>query len=119
MCLLTFYHEVMFRPRAKIDFSFKVEREMKTLVEAIDALLEGSLDRVGDVLMGRYKALEDAATTGSWEVAQEYEAVAQRDDGLVSDAERQRAVALQLRRVRLQAALRTVRGQGPAAIEGG
>ena len=57
--LVTFYHEVIFKPKAKADFSYKMEREMMTLVEAIEALLEGSLDRVGDVLMGRYKALED------------------------------------------------------------
>ena len=117
--LVTFYHEVIFKPKAKADFSYKMEREMVTLVEAIDALLEGSLDRVGDVLMGRYKALEDASTTGSWAVAREFEAVAERDDGLVTDAERQRAVSLQLRRVRLQTALRTVRGGGSSAIADG
>ena len=117
--LVTFYHEVIFKPKVKADFSFKMEREMKTLVEGIDALLEGSLDRVGDVLMGRYKALEDASTSGSWAVAREFEAVPQVDDGLVTDAERQRAVALQLRRVRLQTALRSVRGGGAAAIEDG
>jgi len=117
--LVTFYHEVIFKPKAKADFSYKMEREMVTLVEAIDALLEGSLDRVGDVLMGRYKALEDASTTGSWAVAREFEAVAERDDGLVTDAERQRAVSLQLRRVRLQTALRTVRGGGSGAVADG
>ena len=117
--LVTFYHEAIFKPRARADFSFKLEREVQTLVEAIDELLGGSLNLVGDVLMGRYKSLEDAATTGSWAVAREFEAAPQRDDGLVTDAERQRAVALQIRRVRLQTALRTVRGGVAAAPDDG
>ena len=87
---------------------------MKTLASALDEILEGSFGRAG-TLLGRYKALEDAALSGSWEVAQEYEAIPRRDNKIVSDAGRQRAVAMQMRRVRLDAALRSVRGGGRAA----
>ena len=88
---------------------------MQTLFEAIDAFLEGSLDLVGNELVGRYKALKDAAMTGSWAVARVFEAVPQRNDRLATDAERQRAAALLSRHDRLRAAVRTVRG-GVAAV---
>ena len=35
--LVTFYHEVIFKPKAKADFTYKMEREMQTLVEAIES----------------------------------------------------------------------------------
>ena len=87
---------------------------MKTLASVFDAILEGALGRAGDILLGRYKAPEDATLSGSWEVAQDYEAIPLRDITIVSDAERQRAVAMQMRRVRFDAALRSVRGGGLA-----
>ena len=83
---------------------------MKTLASALDAILEGALGRAGDILLGRYKALENATVSWSWEVAQEYEASPQRENTIVSDAERQRAVATLMRRVRLDAALRSGAG---------
>ena len=66
-------------------------------------------------MLGRCRALEDATVSRSWVVAQEHEAIPQRDNTTVSDAERQRAVAVQMRHVRLDAALRAVRGGGRAS----
>ena len=66
-----------------------------------------------------FHVLEGASTTSSWAGASELDAVAQRVDGLVTDAQRQRAVALELRRVRRRTALQTVRKGGSGAIEDG
>ena len=112
--MLSFYHEI-FKAQCPNKIPYKSEREMKTLASALDAILECSLDRAGDTQLGRYKALEDATLSGSWEVAQEYDAVPQRDNTIVSDAERQRAVSMQVRRVRFDAALTSVRGGWRAA----
>ena len=65
--------------------------------------------RCGDVLLGRYKALQEATHAGSWEVASELEAVPSRDITLTSESERGRAAALQMRNVHLQAALSALR----------
>ena len=115
---VTFYHRVIFKPKAEANVSFKVGRKFQALLETIDALLEG-FDIVGDGLMGRNRALKDAAATGSCAVAREFEAVPQRDDGRVTYAERQRVVALQGRRVCPQTVLRTVRGGVAAAPDHG
>ena len=85
------------------------EREMRTVACALDFLLEGDLVRCGDVLLGRYKALEEATHTGSWEVASEREAVPSRDMTLTSESERGRAAALQMRKVRLQTTMSALR----------
>ena len=45
--------------------------------------------------MVRYNALSEHAHTGSWEVANELEAAAIRDNTIVSEGERHRAAALQ------------------------
>ena len=115
---VTFYHRVIFKPKAEANVSFKVGRRFQALLVTIDVLLEG-FDIVGDGLMGRYRALKDAATTGSCAVAREFEAVPQRDGGLVTYTEGQRAVALQSRRVCPHTALRTVRGGVAAAPDHG
>ena len=66
--VLCFYHSVICRP-AHPQMSQHTAREMETLSELIDALLEGDLDRCGDIAMQRYKALEMSLADNSWEVA--------------------------------------------------
>jgi hypothetical protein len=79
-------------------------------------LIEGDLARVGDLLMGRMKALEEALSDGSWDLAREYEVLPQRETGITTDFERQRAAALQMRNVRLRVAMNNVRSQGIANV---
>ena len=74
---------------------------MVTPVEAIDCLLEGNPARVGDILISRLKAVEEAARDGTWSLAQEYEAVPSSEPGLASESERHHAAALQLRKAKL------------------
>ncbi|CAK0804970.1 unnamed protein product, partial [Prorocentrum cordatum] len=48
-------------------------REMRTVGECLDALLRGELDHLGDLLMQRLKAIEQATRDGHWQVAQHLE----------------------------------------------
>ena len=66
---------------------------MRTLASALDMLLSGDLSRAGDILIQRYKALEESAVSGHWDLATELEAVAHRETTLTSDQERRRAPA--------------------------
>ena len=99
--LFSFYFRVYLRPRLG-DVGPHSDREMTTLVEALDSLLEGNTARTGDILVTRLKALEEAARSGNWSMAQQFEAVAQDDFGLITDGERQHAATLQLRAARLR-----------------
>ena len=108
--LFTFYFQVMVRPRLPQNLSPHSEREMVTLVEALDCLLEGNTARVGDILVTRLKALEEAARDGSWSLAQEYEVVPTGEHGLASEGERHHAAALQLRKAKLVQHLATLNG---------
>ena len=111
--LFTFYFQEMVRPRLPQNLSRHTEHEMVTLVEAVDCLLEGNTARVGDILVARLKALEEAARDGSWSLAQEYEAVPTGQHGLASEGERHHAAALQLRKAKLVQHLATLSSSRP------
>ena len=85
---------------------------MKTICASMDALIEGDLARAGDLLMGRMKALEEALSDGTWDFAREYEVLPQREIGITTDSERQRAATLQMRNARLKAAMASLRARG-------
>ena len=67
-------------------------RELQTLARALDCLQEGKLDRVGDLLMQRFKAIVQSLADGSWRVATELEVVPDAAPTLAS-ADEQRAAA--------------------------
>ena len=112
---LMFYHEVLLRQTLTTELKKPVDREMRTLASALDMLLSGDLSRAGDILIQRYKALEESAVSGHWDLATELEAVAHRETTLTSDQERHRAAALQLKKVRLQTAIRSLQSQNAGA----
>eukprot|EP00971_Amphidinium_carterae_P277997 5518490-Amphidinium_carterae.1 len=66
----------------------RLRRELITLGEALDLLMSGSLDKVGDLLMQRIKALELSVREGTWERAGHLEVAGQRNHGLTSMSER-------------------------------
>ena len=103
--LLTFYLEVILKPNlrgSRSGFSHHTAREFVTLASAMDALLECDTAKAGDILIGRFKVLEEATTEGSWRIAQEFEVVPQEDEGFVGHEERYRAAYLQLRSSKLR-----------------
>ena len=86
---------------------------MLTLATALSSLLCRDFHRTADTLMGRFIALEEATTSENWEEATELKAVPMPQQGLTSDAERQRTAHIQIRRVTLQSALATLQRQTP------
>ena len=90
-------------------------QEMKTLAEALDSLVCGDLGHVGDVLMQRLKALEQAQEDGHWMLAKELELV-QLKSGLTTDEERAEAIKGRLREYKLAQA--GVRPPGPGGRGG-
>ena len=84
---------------------------MHTLAQALDSLVEGDLARVGDILMGRYKALESHTQSGTWDIASELEALPKRDLSLTSEKELARITPLQLRKARRRQSLQAVQQQ--------
>ena len=62
-------------------------KEMRMIGECIDALTAGRLPQLGDILMQRLKAIEQATKDGHWQVAQHLELVDSTDIGLASQAE--------------------------------
>ena len=111
---MTFHFEIFYKPKIQQgSLKLPAGREMLTLVTALDLLLCGDLHCTADILLGRFKTLEEATTSGSWKVAAEFEAVPKTQQGLTSDAERQRAANIQIRRVKLQPPLAALQRQAP------
>ena len=112
--VLSVYYETLLKSGLAQPPPVHHEREMRTIAAALDELIEGNLQKVGDLLMGRFKALEEALLDGTWDFAREYEVLPQREVGITTDSERHRAAALQMRTVRLRAAMASVRSRGSA-----
>ena len=113
--IMMFHYEVLFRPNLEGSLSYGSERGMRTLATALDHLLDGDLAACGDVLISRFKALEEATTSGTWDIAANLEAVPPRQLSTITESERARATVLQVRRVRLRQSLQSLRqSSGPA-----
>ena len=76
-------------------------RELRTLAEAIDALVAGNLPRVGGLLIQRFKAVEVAVADGSWTQARHLELIPSQDVSLVSSAERSMASRIEIQKRKL------------------
>ena len=50
-------------------------REMRTLAEALDAIIRGESAKAGDILMQRFRAAEMAVSDGHWTLAQHLELI--------------------------------------------
>jgi len=51
------------------------QRELRTLSEAMDAIIRGEKARAGDILMQRFRAIEMAVADGNWSLAQHLELI--------------------------------------------
>jgi hypothetical protein len=67
-------------------------KELRTLAEALDALGEGNLPHLGDLLVQRFKALQQAHVDGDWTLASGHE-IASTGDGTLATAEERYAAA--------------------------
>ena len=74
----------------------RTSREMRTIAESIDALMEGNVLRAGDLLIQRFKALETSVIDGTWSRARHHELIPEEGVGLASAGERQAISLLEL-----------------------
>ena len=82
-------------------FGIRTAREMRTLAEVIDSLLEGGRMRTADFLIQQFKAVETSVSDGSWTLARHLEWFPEVVAGLTSPAEWDLIAQLELQRVRL------------------
>ena len=87
------------------------QRELRTLAEALDALIGGDLGRAADLLMQRFKAVELAATdAGGWAAASHLELIPEVNASSSTLSEREAAARALVRQDKLQKA---IGGRGP------
>ena len=69
-----YLNQVLFTQHSQEKLGLRNVRELVTLAEAIDLLMEGQFAAVGDVLMQRMKAVESSVTDG-WQMASHQELI--------------------------------------------
>ena len=83
--------------------SLRNGRELETLAATLDALVEGDLDQVGDLLASRFKAVEAATQEGNWNVARHFELLGDTRVSTATQQEREAALRDQAAELRLRA----------------
>ena len=116
--VMTFYHAVLFMPHYA-GIGDHTAQEMATLAEIMDCLVDGRLDRLGDIAMQRYKALACATDEGNWALSSEVEIVDNRQRSLLTDEERMRGTRRQLANARLATSLQSLRQRASGASNRG
>lgn len=103
--VLSYLHQILLPQYPKA--GLRSQRELVTIATALDALLDGNLGLVGDVMAQRFKAIESSlAAEGNWQVARHHELIptsatlATRSE--LSEAARAEARALRLRKQMLR-----------------
>ena len=86
-------------------------RELRTLAEAMDHLAEGRLPQVADLLMQRFKALEQSISDGHWGIANQLELVDETGITLTSAGEQRAAARAEMLRHKLEEARKKNREQ--------
>ena len=91
------------------NLSIRTTREMQTLAQVLDALLEGNLELAGDTAIQRFKAVEMALEDG-WESAQHLELIPMMSHLTASERERRDAVDTEVSNIKAAATLARARG---------
>ena len=96
------YLETVFNQRYSRDtVGVRTAREMRTVAEALDAILADDHLRAGDLLIQRFKALETSVVEGNWSMARHHEIIPEEGVGLATTAEKQLMTLLELQRRKL------------------
>ena len=116
--------------RGQKDLGVRNRRELRTLAEAIDRMLEGDYLGAGDILMARFAAVEMASSEQSWAVPSHLELIPSASSGVATEAARHAASKEELLRQKLLATFsgnqggrggglgrRTTPGRSPEAAE--
>ena len=104
-----YLNQVLFTQHSPEKIGIRNVRELVTLSEAIDLLMENNLPAVGDVLMQRMKALESSLTEG-WQMAAYQELIPPSRASLTTDMERSFAAKQALQMKKLQESVRPRKG---------
>ena len=91
--------------RGPKDVGLRNRRELRTLAETLDLLLEGDPLRAADVLMARFASVELAATDQTWAISQHLELIPGAAGGAASEAAKHAASREELLRQKLLASL--------------
>ena len=104
--LVTMYLTTALARSSKEPLPRGLERELRTLAEAIDLIVDGQVARAGDMLMQRFRAVEFSHLEG-WDAASRLEVIAPSSVSSVPSGMRE-AIAREHR-----AEKRTAMGKGP------
>ena len=109
--MVTSYLTAILQP-TKPDMGMRNSRELRTLAETIDKLLAGDIVGAADMLAQRFKAVELAATEGSWSIAKHLELIPEGGVTSLSARDREAATKKESQEIKL-------RSMTAAASEGG
>ena len=96
--------------RGPKEIGMRNRRELRTLAEALDLLLEGDPLRAADVLMARFSSVELASTEQSWAVSQHLELVPGAVSGVATERAKHAASKEELLRQKLLTTLGSRQG---------
>jgi hypothetical protein len=93
------YWVTIAKPALKKDAPVTVDRELRTLAEAMDAIVTGDIAAAGDLLMARFCAVETSLNSG-WNVAQHMELIPAHAVSSVSSVDQRAALRREAREMR-------------------
>jgi len=96
--------------RGPKDLGVRNRREMRTLAEALDRMLEGDYLGAGDILMARFAAVEMASTELNWAVPSHLELIPSTTSGAATEEARHAASKEELLRQKLLATFAGTQG---------
>jgi len=104
----------------KMNLGRRDRQELQTLAQCLDHLASGRLAPLGDILMQRFKAVETAVSTKSWEVAPHMELVDAMDGaGVTSAKEQELAAKMTLKDAQLKSLMDRGRSQRHSSRDDG
>ena len=87
------------------DMGVRNRRELRTLAEALDHMLEGNYLQAADMLMARFTSVELASTEQSWAVSQHLELIPSSSSGAANETAKRAAAKEELTQAKLRKTL--------------
>ncbi len=101
MPIVSNYWRTVAKPSLSKEIPYALNRELETLVAALDHLGAGELGRLGDLLVGRFQAVETSLSDG-WRIAQHLEVLPPATVSSVPLDRRDNIVRIEARDLRTQ-----------------
>ena len=103
------YLTTFLAPSLGSDLKLREGRELRTIATTLDALIRGKSAEAADLLVQRFKAVELAATEGTWSMAEQVELVPEAWISSMSQEERDRVIRHERRSARSEQAVAQMR----------